>query len=71
MGCLVPWCSRLRWHLVSKVDPALHPFRENQLHFDLLTGKQVREATLKTSFQDSPWGNSHVCFLLRSLVCDK
>ena len=43
------------------------PAGENQLHFDLL----VREAMLKISFQDSPWGDRHAYFLLRSLVCDE
>ena len=25
MECFLPWCSRLRWHLVSKINPILHP----------------------------------------------
>ena len=57
------------WFLKS--TPPSIPAGGNQLHFDLLKGKQVREATLKSSLQDFPWGNSHVCFLLRSPVCDE
>ena len=54
-----------------KSTPPSIPAGENQLYFDLLTGKQVREATPKSSLQDFPWGNSHVCFLFRSPVCDE
>lgn len=56
------------WDTQSKVDPA----RESQLQ---LCSPNERSRwgcpSCKASFQHPPWVDSHICFLLRRIVCDK
>lgn len=69
MGCLSLVIKADDTWFLKSTPPSI-PAGENQLHFDLLTGKQVREATA-TAFTPGLTGKTAtVCLLLTSLLCD-